>query len=257
MRRLGDTAVLVGVALVMVAGWLVEPLEVVSGSMSPTLRGPHRVFDCPHCGVRNTPPADFRPMIGRPAYCEACRRPGPVEAELPIARGDRVLVDRAVYIRRSPRRWEVVAFRLPQQGHKLAVKRILGLPGETITIRDGHWYADETRLDPPPAIAGQMGADDLPRDERAGLRNEPAGLALVPAAGAGFSSQWKLAADEYFMIGDNSALSDDSRTWAAGPGVAAQLIIGQPLIVHLPARAATLFGRSIHVPDLARVRYIR
>jgi len=82
-------------------------------------------------------------------------------------------------------------------------------------------------------------------------------LALVPAAGAGFSSQWKLAADEYFMIGDNSALSDDSRTWAAGPGVAAQLIIGQPLIVHLPARAATLFGRSIHVPDLARVRYIR
>jgi signal peptidase I len=252
MRRLGDTSVLVGVALVMVAAWLVEPLEVVSGSMSPTLRGPHRAFDCPHCGAGNTPPADFRPMIGRPAWCEACRKPGPVEAELPITRGDRVLVDRTVFIRRAPRRWEVAAFRVPHQAHKLAVKRILGLPGETIVFRDGHWYADETRLDPPPAVA-----DDIPRDEPAGLRNEPAGVAPVPAAGAGFSSQWKLAADEYFMIGDNSAVSDDSRTWAAGPGVAAQLIIGKPLIVHLPARAVTLFGRSIHVPDLARVRYIR
>ena len=65
--------------------WMVEPLEVVSGSMTPTLRGPHRDFDCPHCGTHNMLPADFRPMIGRPAYCEHCRRPGPVEAELPIA----------------------------------------------------------------------------------------------------------------------------------------------------------------------------
>jgi signal peptidase I len=246
MRRLAETAVLVAITLAMVARWLAEPLEVVSGSMSPTVRGPHRAFDCPHCGARNTPPADFPPMIGRPAYCEVCRKPGPIEAELPITRGDRVLVDRTAFLRRAPRRWEVVVFRLPHQARKLAVKRILGLPGETIGLRDGHWYADDVRLDPPAVVA-----DDLRAEMPA------AGGPAVGGAGAGFSSQWKLSDGEYFLIGDHSPISDDSRTWPAGPGVSAQMIVGQPLIVHLPARAARLFGRSIHVPDLARVRYIR
>jgi len=249
MRRLADTAVLVAVALAMTAAWLAEPLEVVSGSMSPTLRGPHRDFDCPHCGTHNQIPADFPPMIGRPAYCESCRRPGPIEAELPIARGDRVLVDRTAFLRRAPRRWEVVAFRLPFQTRKLAVKRILGLPGETIAFRHGAWFADDTRLDPPPAVA-----DELPNGPIAG---DPSGPDAGAEAAAGISSQWKLSESEYFLIGDDSQLSDDSRTWRSGPGVSAQLIIGQPVIVHLPARSASLFGRSIHVPDLARVRYIR
>jgi signal peptidase I len=244
MRRLVETVVLVAVALVMTACWLVEPLEVVSGSMSPTLRGPHRDFDCPHCGFRNMLPADFPPMIGRPAYCESCRKPGPIEAELPIARGDRVLVDRSAFVRRPPSRWDVVAFRLPHQARKLAVKRILGLPGETITLRDGHWFADAVLLEPPPPVA-----DDIPRAAASG--------GSAAAGGAGFSSQWKLSGSEYFLIGDYSPLSDDSRSWAGGPGVEAQLIIGKPLVVHLPARSTVWFGRSIHVPDTARVRYIR
>jgi signal peptidase I len=259
MRRLAETAVLVAVALAMIATWLAEPLEVVSGSMSPTLLGPHRDFECAHCGTRNFLPADLRPMIGRPAYCESCRQPGPIEAELPIARGDRVLVDRTAFLRREPRRWDVVAFRLPHQARKLAVKRILGLPGETIKFRGGAWYADDKQLEPPPPIA-----DDLPKQPAANgatasgpPANGPAGPPAGDEAAAGILSQWKLSESEYFMIGDDSRLSDDSRTWRSGPGVSAQLIIGQPVIVHLPARSASLFGRSIHVPDLARVRYIR
>ena len=62
--------------------------------------------------------------------------------------------------------------------------------------------------------------------------------------------------DEYFVLGDNPAVSDDSRTWPQ-PGVPASQVVGKPLVVHLPARCVRLGRRQFQVPDLARIRYIR
>lgn len=69
-----------------------------------------------------------------------------------------------------------------------------------------------------------------------------------------------LGPDEYFVLGDNSSVSVDSRHWEH-PGVARELLVGKPLLVHLPSRSRRLNwgdGRHyIRVPDLNRIRYIR
>jgi signal peptidase I len=69
-----------------------------------------------------------------------------------------------------------------------------------------------------------------------------------------------LGADEYFVLGDNSPISNDGRSWVDGAVRESQLI-GKPLVVHLPSRPGefTLFGhtRYIRIPDFSRMRYIR
>ena len=70
----------------------------------------------------------------------------------------------------------------------------------------------------------------------------------------------QLGADEYFVLGDNSPVSNDGRSWAEGAVPESQLI-GKPLVVHLPSRPGefTIGGhtRYIRIPDFKRMRYIR
>jgi signal peptidase I len=67
----------------------------------------------------------------------------------------------------------------------------------------------------------------------------------------------RLAADEYFVLGDNSPISEDSRTWPGGPAVDANLLVGKPLVVHFPAKLLEVGRWRFQVPDPARIRYIR
>ena len=70
----------------------------------------------------------------------------------------------------------------------------------------------------------------------------------------------RLAANEYFVLGDNSPVSNDGRSWPEGAVKESQLI-GKPLVVHLPSREGefTIGGhtRYIRIPDFRRMRYIR
>jgi signal peptidase I len=72
----------------------------------------------------------------------------------------------------------------------------------------------------------------------------------------GISSPVHLGRDEYFLLGDNSSISEDSRTWPEGPAILQDQFIGKPLLVHFPARRVELGGWHFQVPDLARIRYI-
>lgn len=71
---------------------------------------------------------------------------------------------------------------------------------------------------------------------------------------------YRLGDDEFFFLGDNSPVSLDSRGWR-DPVVPRRLIVGQPLIVHLPSRPGRIrIGDSewfFRVPDFSRIRYIR
>jgi signal peptidase I len=64
-----------------------------------------------------------------------------------------------------------------------------------------------------------------------------------------------LGPDEYFVVGDNVAISDDSRSWPA-PGVPARLLIGRPVLVYWRSRSVQILGRQISIPQLSGVRYI-
>jgi signal peptidase I len=84
-------------------------------------------------------------------------------------------------------------------------------------------------------------------------------LASIPRRPNGVSEPYQLEADSYFVLGDNSPVSHDSRFWAGGPVVSRSMFLGKPFLVHLPGQVVALevFGRSVYwVPDPRRIRYI-
>lgn len=103
---------------------------------------------------------------------------------------DVLLVDRLSYRFRDPERFDVVIF--PFSIDEYYVKRIIGLPGETIWIEDGEIYIDDKRL-----------LEDFGKEEI-----EDGGIAESPVV---------LGEDEYFLMGDNRNQSKDSRSIYVGP----------------------------------------
>jgi len=75
----------------------------------------------------------------------------------------------------------------------------------------------------------------------------------------GVSEPYRLGADQYFFLGDNSPVSLDSRSWD-NPDVTRAMIIGRPLLLHLPSRPGKIqlgqYVAHIRIPDFSRIRYI-
>ena len=123
----------------------VEPFGVPTGSMAPTLLGNHREGPCPRCGypVRvGDPGPGERAQAFADGHCPNCGKRRIDVADARDINGDRLLVDKNVYTLRRPRRWEVAVFRCPVDDSKPYVKRVVGLPGEAISIVEGDVYAD-------------------------------------------------------------------------------------------------------------------
>ena len=132
-------------AAAMLETWLVAglavPCRVVGDSMAETLLGAHREIVCADCGRRFACGVD--PRSARPqAVCPNCGYAANDLLSLPELDGDRLLIDRTAFSLRRPRRWEIVALRHPQRANEILVKRVVGLPGESIEIRNGDVYAD-------------------------------------------------------------------------------------------------------------------
>jgi type IV secretory pathway protease TraF len=108
--------------------------------MAPTLLGAHAELTCRRCGYRFVYGLDDG-AAGR-VLCPNCGNVQIEDTDPPALDGDRVLVDRSAFRCRSPHRWEPVAFRSPSKASDVVVKRVVGLPGEAIEIRDGDIYAD-------------------------------------------------------------------------------------------------------------------
>ena len=59
-----------------------------------------------------------------------------------IMTGDRIFGNRLAYINKDPQRFDIVIFKYPDDETQLFIKRVIGLPGETVEIRDGKVYID-------------------------------------------------------------------------------------------------------------------
>ncbi|MBN1589554.1 MAG: hypothetical protein JW888_08575 [Pirellulales bacterium] len=144
-RRAVESSLLLLVAVLIGRTWFVEglflPLGIPSGSMAQTLRGPHCRFVCPNCQSSFLCDAAV-PLVGAWRVCPYCGHMTENVPPLKVLSGDRVILLRPAFCWRPPRRWEVVAFRDPNRPSQLAVKRIVGLPGESVQLRHGDVYID-------------------------------------------------------------------------------------------------------------------
>ena len=102
-----------------------------------------------------------------------------------IMTGDRIIANRLYYKVENPDRGDVVVFKYPDDESKLYVKRIIGLPGDTVLVKDGGVYINDKKLDEP--YLDVLTEGDL-------------GPFYVPE-------------EKYFMMGDNRNSSFDSRYW--------------------------------------------
>jgi signal peptidase I len=145
LRPVVELAVLLLMAAAALRTWFLEGFpvgcQVSGGSMAETLLGRHRDVVCADCGQRFPCNAEGD-LAARRVICPNCGYPGNRADETGVLPGDRVLIDHTTFLFRPPRRWEVVAFRRPDEAHALYVKRVVGLPNESIQIRHGDVYAD-------------------------------------------------------------------------------------------------------------------
>jgi signal peptidase I len=120
-----------------------EPYGVPTGSMAPTLLGHHKSVTCPRCGYPVIVGVRDQPEGGESrAVCPNCGCDDLHLDSAPVCRGDHLLVNKNVYSWRKPRRWEMAVFRCPIEEGRAFVKRVIGLPGEAVQIRDGDIYID-------------------------------------------------------------------------------------------------------------------
>ena len=146
--------------VLLIKAYVVNPYRIPSSSMEPTL----------HCA---------RPQIG----CEAHF-------------SDRVLANRFIYHFRDPHRGEIVVFKTPAEAKVKCgaggtfVKRIIGLPGETVRERSGRIF-----------INGKFLKETYVQPQNRDFE----------------SGRWYVPKGHYFMMGDNRAQSCDSRRWGSVP----------------------------------------
>ncbi|MBY0588408.1 S26 family signal peptidase [bacterium] len=123
--------------------FVVDGYFVPTGSMAPGLLGVHQNLTCPSCGYRfavGHEPAGWSPPT---LPCPSCKK-GTIPFSDPIVQpGDRLLVLKGFFEFFEPRRWETAVFLNPNDAGAAYVKRIVGLPGEKIVVRQGDVYAND------------------------------------------------------------------------------------------------------------------
>ena len=105
--------------------------------------------------------------------------------------GDNLITDKLTYRFMEPKRFDIVVFPFKDNKNQLLIKRIIGLPGETVQIMNGKVYINGYEL------------------------NENYGNAIIESAGLA-ENPIVLGEDEYFVLGDNRNNSQDSRFESVG-----------------------------------------
>jgi len=132
--------------------------------------------------------------------------------------GDYVLIDEITYRFRDPQRGEVIIFRSPQDRSQFYIKRVIGLPGEQVQIKNSQV-----------TIFNEQNPEGLLLNESNYLESDALTLGSLKA---------KVARNEYFVLGDNRSHSSDSRLWGA---VNKNLITGRVLLRAWPLDKITKF----------------
>ncbi len=190
-RSAGELILIVAVALVVALGiqaFIVKPYEIPSGSMLPTLHLGQRIL-VDRIGTHFSTPSIGDVMVFHPPASETCANPGEGENQA----GEQ-----------ASRACDVVQSNPSTQTY---VKRVVGLPGDRLSIRGGQVYRNGAR-------------------ERASFTE--------PCDGAGecnFPATITVPSGDYYMMGDNRPDSLDSRFWGPVPKA---WLIGKAFLTYWP-----------------------
>lgn len=127
--------------------------------------------------------------------------------EQTIMTGDRVFGNRLAYVFGEPERYDIIIFKYPDNEKELFIKRIIGMPGETVEIKDGKVYINGSK--------------------------EPLDDSFTPETPVGDYGPYTVPADSYFVLGDNRNYSKDSRFWN-NTYVAEDKILGKAVLKYFP-----------------------
>ncbi len=116
--------------------------------------------------------------------------------------GDLVVVNRLAYRFGQPSRGDIIVFYFPFDPQKRYIKRLIGLPGDQISVRDGQLYVNGKLLHEP-YTSGESSRD----------------------------GSWVVGPSEVFVLGDNRANSSDSSDWGTVP---MNEVIGKAFLVYWP-----------------------
>jgi signal peptidase I len=202
-----------GIASVASVYWVIRPyvLEafvVSTNAMAPTVIGWHQVSQCPNCQgvlIVPVPPPEERHLLAfereELGICTSCLKASTVQiADSSIQQADRIVVNKLT----RPQRWDMIVVRSPDNPSIKYVKRLVGLPGETVYIREGAIWINGVKAEPPAELAG--------------LRYTTAFEGGVPVSMGTPEKPWRLERDQYCVLGDFSERSVDSRLWGPVPG---------------------------------------
>lgn len=177
VREIAESVVIAFALAFLFRTFEAEAFVIPTGSMAPTLVGRHRDVDCPECKFHFRVSASLEvdqsteqevgavfaatcpqcgltscvnPKVGSAVAAQGRRAnppfsvfnsgPGQSCQESSWRNGNRILVSKFAYEFREPRRWDVFVFRPPRDASKNYIKRLVGLPGETLRIYRGDVY---------------------------------------------------------------------------------------------------------------------
>ena len=128
-----------------------------------------------------------------------------------LIEGDRILVNKFIYRFHEPQRGDIIVFRYPENPKRPFIKRLAAIGGDTIELRDGHLLLNSA------PVTGE-GVLATNRYYNQGPFGQPAHPVRVPEGA-------------FFVLGDNSLSSHDSRFWGFVPR---KLVIGRAICIFWP-----------------------
>ena len=224
-----ETVESIAVAIILAflfRGFVAEAFVIPTGSMAPTLRGRHMDIVCPQCDFEYNTGASMENVEDGQARgevtmtcCPVCNFKLSLEKAInPNERsfnGDRILVSKFAYQLYEPERWDVIVFKYPGNAKQNYIKRLVGLPGETIRIRHGDIYTIEAdgraqivRKSPAKLKAMLHVVDDTDHVAPA-LKKVGWPSRWQPASAVGDDRQWRQTADDHGYI----VQSGTDETW--------------------------------------------
>jgi signal peptidase I len=214
------------------AVWLMSSFVVhgyynPTNAMAPTLIGAHYVGVCPHCkGMAVVPYVEDefaqqrQREEGALSICENCFRITKLREWNPsVLAGDRFLCNKLL----APQRWDIIVFRYPRDPDRLYSQRLIGLPGEQVLIKEGSIWIDGKKLEPPDELK------NLRLTHRVNFGNfENIDDALKEEENV---EPVRLGPNGYFVVGDFTLRSSDSRDWGEVP---AENLVGVVTVIYWP-----------------------